>query len=169
MFSLCLISIQIHQNFDLSAQNALIEAKNRAEEAVTAKSVFLANMSHEIRTPLCGIITLTQLLADDDLTPSQKVLNIKEQSSSVCPNKLTIQDLVRTVSASGAILLGIVNDILDFSKLEATKVTLKHLVYNLETCIEGVCDVLVRGWRPFKPNLTAFKFRQCKRKIRVSN
>ncbi|KAL6071649.1 ATPase/histidine kinase/DNA gyrase B/HSP90 domain containing protein, variant 2 [Balamuthia mandrillaris] len=105
-------------------ERELILAKDRAEEAAKAKSIFLANMSHEIRTPLCGIITMTSLLADEALTPSQK-------------------DLVRTIRASGGILLGIVNDILDFSKLEATQVVLKDLHFDLEKCVESVCDVLV--------------------------
>jgi hypothetical protein len=101
---------------------------------------------------LSGIITLTTLLSDDDtLTPYQR-------------------DLVNTVRASGTLLLGIVrrplishavttprpdaawspfflsvqvNDILDFSKLEAGKVSLKDFNFDLQACVESVCDVLV--------------------------
>jgi len=98
--------------------------KRKSSKSNKKKGSFLASMSHEIRTPLCGIITLTSILRDEsDLTPYQK-------------------DLIETVNTSGAILLGIVNDILDYSKLAADKLKLKSLSFDLEECVEGVCDVL---------------------------
>jgi signal transduction histidine kinase/ActR/RegA family two-component response regulator len=83
----------------------LVEAKNTAEAANTAKSQFLANMSHEIRTPLNGVITMAEIMAAGDLSAPQR-------------QKL---DVVRNSSAA---LLLILNDLLDLSKIEAGHVEL---------------------------------------------
>ena len=83
----------------------LVEAKDTAEAANTAKSQFLANMSHEIRTPLNGVITMAEIMAAGDLSAPQR-------------QKL---DVVR--NSSGALLL-ILNDLLDLSKIEAGHVEL---------------------------------------------
>lgn len=83
----------------------LVEAKNTAEAANTAKSQFLANMSHEIRTPLNGVITMAEIMAAGDMSAPQR-------------QKL---DVVRNSSAA---LLLILNDLLDLSKIEAGHVEL---------------------------------------------
>jgi len=83
----------------------LVEAKDTAEAANTAKSQFLANMSHEIRTPLNGVITMAEIMAAGDLSAPQR-------------QKL---DVVRNSSAA---LLLILNDLLDLSKIEAGHVEL---------------------------------------------
>ncbi|NOI26506.1 response regulator [Vibrio mediterranei] len=89
------------------AQHKIIEEKERAESekekailASKAKSSFLANMSHEIRTPLNGVIGISEVLADTDLTATQK-------------------DYVDTIDTSSHLLLSLINDILDFSKIES--------------------------------------------------
>jgi signal transduction histidine kinase/AmiR/NasT family two-component response regulator len=95
----------------LGAQK-LRAARRAAEEANATKSGFLATMSHEIRTPLNGVLGMAQALAADDLTAAQRA-------------KLTV------IQESGASLLAILNDILDLSKIEAGKLDLEIVEFQL--------------------------------------
>ena len=99
----------------------LVEAKDTAEAANTAKSQFLANMSHEIRTPLNGVITMAEIMAAGELSPPQR-------------QKL---DVVR---GSSAALLVILNDLLDLSKIEAGHVELLIEDHDLPGLLREMSD-----------------------------
>ncbi|KAF0222425.1 MAG: Signal transduction histidine, partial [Rhodospirillaceae bacterium] len=102
-----------------NAEQALREARDKAEEAAQVKSLFLATVGHEIRTPLNGILGMARLLLDTALDQRQKVF-------------------AETVVSSGELLLGLVNDILDFSRLEADGLTLETTSFDLLNMVEDI-------------------------------
>jgi signal transduction histidine kinase/ActR/RegA family two-component response regulator len=95
--------------------------KNRAQNATKAKSQFLANMSHEIRTPINGIIGMSHLLLQTNLT--------KEQ-----------MNFLKNIDNSAKSLFRLINDILDFSKIEAGKLSIEKTTFNLKKSVSSVIE-----------------------------
>ncbi len=116
------------------AEKTLHEAKEAAEAGSRAKSEFLANMSHELRTPMNGVLGLTGLLLETQLSPDQK-------------------DLAETVKTSAESLLTILNDILDFSKIEAGKLELDPFPFSLREVVARVLKTFAFRAREKKVSL----------------
>lgn len=102
----------------------LNQAKEAAEASSHAKSTFLANMSHEIRTPMNAIVCFTQLALENAESQQQKL------------------QLNRVLSSS-ELLLSLINDLLDLSRIDAGKMELDYIDYNLYDLIEEVNQILV--------------------------
>ncbi len=118
-------SAQMNSHFaEMELKNLeLDDALVRAEVATKAKGEFLAMMSHEIRTPMNGVLSMTEILLDTVLTKEQR-------------------DFAETVYSSGSALLGIINDILDYSKIEAGKMLLEEIDFDLRVTGESVLELL---------------------------
>lgn len=108
-----------------SFEKELIAAKLLAEQALAAKSEFLSNMSHEIRTPMNAIVGLTEILLQEDKLSTQVRRNLE------------------LIEYSADNLLVIINDILDYSKIEANKVELEHIPFQLPS----LCEKLMATWK----------------------
>ncbi|MBA2447697.1 MAG: response regulator [Chloroflexi bacterium] len=95
--------------------------ERRAVERI--KDEFVSTLSHELRTPMNGVIGMTELLLDTDLTPRQR-------------------EYAQAVERSGETLLGLINDILDFSKIQAGKLELEAIDLDVREVVEDVATLL---------------------------
>ncbi len=103
----------------LQSNRRLDQALEEARESAHVKTAFLATVSHELRTPMNGVIGMTSLLMETALTPEQ-------------------QSYAETIRQCGEALLQLINDVLECSKIEAGKLELECLDFNLRTTVEQV-------------------------------
>ena len=130
ILSLLTLSLYKNNNIRLKSNNMLqeknddlIEAMKRAELASKTKANFLSTVTHELRTPLYAVTGLTNMLLEEE--PSEKQI----------PH-------LKSLKFSGDYLLTFINDILQINKIEANKVELDPVLFNLKTKVENVCSAL---------------------------
>jgi len=117
------IKDELAEQIDQAETRAILmtEAKDKAENANLAKSAFLANMSHELRTPLNGIIGLTDILVNENLTPKQT-------------RKIDL------IHGSSETLLSLLNDILDISKIESGSIDIESIDVGMHQLMREVYE-----------------------------
>lgn len=116
-------------------EQQLIDTQQQAEAANRAKSEFLANMSHDIRTPMNGIIGMTRLVLDTELTLAQ-------------------QGYLESIKLSADGLLGLLNDILDISKIEAGQLAMEKYNFSLPDTLDSIISIMTYAAKEKNLDLT---------------
>ena len=131
-----LIAVIIDDTQAHLTRKKILESNEALRLAMRTKSDFLATISHEIRTPINGVIGMTGLLLDTELTTEQR-------------------QFTETIETSASILLGLVNDILDFSKVEANQLRLENIEFDLDSLLSDIDRIA--SVEAFKKNLPLTK------------
>jgi CheY-like chemotaxis protein/nitrogen-specific signal transduction histidine kinase len=109
-----------HQIKIINLQRALADAAEKAGNASEAKSRFVANMSHEMRTPMNAIVGLTGLLLEEDDVPGKT------------------KETLEKINTAGHTLMDLISDVLDISKIEAGKLELMPVQYDLASLLNDI-------------------------------
>jgi two-component system, sensor histidine kinase and response regulator len=119
----CFVAMKEDVTDLMRTEQALQAAKLEADAAAQAKSAFLANMSHEIRTPLNAVLGFIHLLQDTGLTPRQ-------------------QDYLEKAGVSARHLHAVISDILDYARIEAGRIDLETVPFDLRETLDKVSGIL---------------------------
>jgi signal transduction histidine kinase/CheY-like chemotaxis protein/HPt (histidine-containing phosphotransfer) domain-containing protein len=130
-----------------STQERLGRALAVAEEASAMKSNFVANMSHEIRTPLNGLVGMLSLLSETELDEEQR-------------------KYVDVALSSSDALMHVVGDVLDIAKIEAGRMELEWIDFDLHEAVESVCDLMAAAARAKRLELQSFVHEDVPRAVR---